>query len=61
VAERELEQRILEVSRFAGELVVDTKRVYLESVGAGERLEAAVARIGLERAVGSSLGAPPPP
>ncbi len=31
MAERELEQRILELSRFAGELVADTKRVYLES------------------------------
>ena len=40
LAERELEQRILELSRFAGELVVDTKRAYLESVGAVERLAA---------------------
>ncbi len=41
VAERALHQDILELSRFAGELVVDTKRAYLESVGAGERLAAA--------------------
>jgi cobalt-zinc-cadmium efflux system outer membrane protein len=48
-----LEQRILELSRFAGELVVDTKDAYLESVAALELLATAsenadVARAALE-------------
>jgi outer membrane protein, heavy metal efflux system len=36
VARADLERRILELSRFAGELVAATKRSYLESVAAGE-------------------------
>jgi cobalt-zinc-cadmium efflux system outer membrane protein len=36
-----LQQRILELSRFAGQLVVDTKDAYLESVAGGELLAGA--------------------
>jgi outer membrane protein, heavy metal efflux system len=42
LAGEEVEQRILELSRFAGELVASTKRAYFESVAAREGL--AVAR-----------------
>ncbi len=41
VAQTMLQQRILELSRFAGELVVDTKDAYYESVGARELLATA--------------------
>lgn len=38
VAHSAIERQILEVSRFAGELVADTKTAYYESVAAGELL-----------------------
>ena len=50
VAQSELEQRILEVSRFAGELVVETKQAYLESVAARDRLAAARENVGVAQA-----------
>ncbi len=41
LAQEVLQQRVLELSRFAGELVVDTKDAYLQSVGARELLASA--------------------
>ena len=44
-----LEQRILELSRFAGELVADTRSAYLESVAAREARSVARANVELAR------------
>ncbi|MFN0008805.1 MAG: TolC family protein [Planctomycetota bacterium] len=44
-----LEQRILELSRFAGELVADTREAYLESVAAREARSVARANVELAR------------
>src|SRR5262245_20631190 len=45
----ELSRQILEVSRFAGELVAETKAAYFESVAARERLATAAAGLELAR------------